>query len=136
MRVLIDECLPRQLKTLLAGDHVAETVPGAGWAGVKNGALLRRADPLYDVLVTADRNIHYQQRFDELKIALVVLPTNKLRELREAVEPLKATLSRIEAGMHVVMDLPPPASTWSSMRILRVVADDGAIIRHEFGITE
>ncbi len=76
-------------------------MPGAGWSGIKNGALLRRADPLYDVLVTADRNIYYQQRFDELKIALVVLPTNKLRELREAVEPLKATLSRIQAGMHV-----------------------------------
>jgi hypothetical protein len=136
VRVLIDECLPRHLKTLLADDHVVETVPGAGWSGIKNGALLRRADPLYDVLVTADRNIYYQQRFDELKIALVVLPTNKLRELREAVEPLKATLSRIQAGMHVVMDLPPPASTWSSMRILRVVADDAAIIRHEFGITE
>jgi hypothetical protein len=47
MRLLLDECLPRQLKRELAG-HDVVTVPEAGLAGLKNGALLRRASELFD----------------------------------------------------------------------------------------
>jgi hypothetical protein len=44
VRVLIDECLPRQLKVLLAEEHETATLPDSGWAGLKNGVLLRQAD--------------------------------------------------------------------------------------------
>ena len=56
MRVLIDECLPRQLKAWLIGKHDAVTVQEAGWANIKNGILLRLANEAgFDVFVTADK---------------------------------------------------------------------------------
>jgi len=61
MRVLIDECLPKQLKAWLAGKHEAMTVQDMGWANLKNGKLLRIAnEAAFDVFVTADKNMFYQ----------------------------------------------------------------------------
>ena len=56
MRVLLDECVPRALRAELPG-HEVETVSEAGWAGVKNGALLQLAATLFDVILTVDRNL-------------------------------------------------------------------------------
>ena len=57
MRVLLDECLPRELATELPG-HEVWTVPQAGWASIKNGALLRLAVTRFDVFVTIDQGGH------------------------------------------------------------------------------
>ena len=69
MRVLLDECVPRPLREELAG-HEVKTVGEAGWAGIKNGALLRLAATPFDALVTVDRNLEYQQNFFGLTIAV------------------------------------------------------------------
>jgi Domain of unknown function (DUF5615) len=71
MRVLLDECVPRPLRAELS-DHEVKTVAEAGWAGVKNGALLQLAATQFDVLLTVDRNLEYQQNFAHLKLAVVV----------------------------------------------------------------
>ena len=55
MRVLLDECVPRALRNDIPG-HEVKTVAEVGWAGVKNGELLRRAAAAFDVLITVDRN--------------------------------------------------------------------------------
>lgn len=60
MRVLLDECLPRKLKQELGG-HEVRTAQEEGWAGLKNGALLQAAAGRFDVLLTVDRNIAFQQ---------------------------------------------------------------------------
>nr|VFJ58152.1 MAG: hypothetical protein BECKDK2373C_GA0170839_106328 [Candidatus Kentron sp. DK] len=58
MRLLIDECLPKQLKTWLGGKHHASTVQEMGWTSIGNGKLLRLANEAdFDVFVTADKNI-------------------------------------------------------------------------------
>ena len=67
MRVLVDECLPRQLRHWLLADRpgwAVMTVQDSGWASMWNGALLREADGAFDVPVTADKNMHHQQNFD------------------------------------------------------------------------
>jgi len=53
MRILLDECVPRGLKRHLPG-HEVQTVPEAGWSGVKNGLLLARAKGRFDVLLSTD----------------------------------------------------------------------------------
>jgi hypothetical protein len=58
MRVLLDECVPRALRGELSG-HEVKTVAEAGWAGVKNGALVQLAAKDFDVLLTVDRNLEY-----------------------------------------------------------------------------
>ncbi|MBX3053391.1 MAG: DUF5615 family PIN-like protein [Caldilineaceae bacterium] len=84
MKVLLDECLPRRLKHDLGG-HQVFTVPEMGWAGIKNGALLRLIqDAAFDVFVTIDGNLIYQQNLKTVHPAIVVLsaPHNTLESLR------------------------------------------------------
>lgn len=72
MKLLLDECLPRRLKHGLPG-HDVSTVPELGWAGIKNGQLLALMEPVFDVFITIDGNLRYQQNLTHRDIALVVL---------------------------------------------------------------
>ena len=89
MRVLLDECVPRVLRRELPG-HEVKTVAEAGWAGVKNGELLQLAANEFDVLITVDRGLEYQQNFTGVSIAVVVIHAQSndvvlLRPLMSAV---------------------------------------------------
>jgi hypothetical protein len=72
MRVLLDECVPRALRNDIPR-HEVRTVAEAGWAGVKNGELLRRAATAFDVLITVDRNFEYQQSFKDTSLAVIII---------------------------------------------------------------
>ena len=73
MRILLDECIPARLKRALP-DHDVLTVQGLGWAGIKNGALLRRAvEQQVDVFLTVDRNLEYQQHVPGVALAIIAL---------------------------------------------------------------
>lgn len=82
MRVLLDENLPVGLSDHLAPYHV-ETVSGRGWAGIKNGELLRRATGEFDVLVTMDRNLKDQQPLADQSFGVVLVraPSNRMSDL-------------------------------------------------------
>jgi hypothetical protein len=99
MRVLIDECLPRKLKQELP-EHDAKTVPEMGWAGKKNGELLRLMTGHFDVFITIDQNLTYQQNLEGATIGVVTLaaPSNRLTDLLPLVPRLKAVLQTIEPG--------------------------------------
>lgn len=83
--MLLDECLPRRLARSLPG-HDVRTVSDMGWNGFENGELLRRAEREFDLFVTVDRNLSFQQDVNRFAIAVLVLvaKTNQLRDL----EPL------------------------------------------------
>lgn len=85
VRILLDESLPRPLGALLTG-HAASTVRDEGWASLKNGELLRRAAERFDVLLTADQNLQYQQNLAALPVAVVVMVADSNR--LESLEPL------------------------------------------------
>ncbi len=99
MRVLIDECLPRALKRLLA-EHECRTVQEMGWSGTQNGALLRLAQKRFDVLVTVDQSIEYEQNLANLKIALLVLGarSNQIEDLMPIIPAALAALRKIQPG--------------------------------------
>jgi len=99
MRVLLDECVPRSLRTELAGHDVA-TVAEAGWAGVKNGALLQLVAARFDVLLTVDRNLEYQQNFSGLSIAVIVIdaPSNDVAVLRPLMPAVLEALPKARPG--------------------------------------
>lgn len=105
-RVLLDECLPRHLKRSLVG-HEVRTVPEAGWASKENGELLSLAAGKFDVFVTVDRNLTFQQNQKSLAIAVVVLaaPSNRLIDLQPLVPALRATLETIGRGQIVRLGL-------------------------------
>lgn len=72
MRLLLDESLPWRLARLLEG-HAVESVQRAGWAGVKNGELLKLASSRFDAFITADQNLQYQQNLSALPLTVFVL---------------------------------------------------------------
>jgi predicted nuclease of predicted toxin-antitoxin system len=96
VRILLDESLPRPLGPLLTG-HTASTVRDQGWAGLKNGVLLSRAAEQFDVLLTADQNLEYQQNLVTLPIAVVVLVSDSNR--LESLEPLVPDVLQLLEGL-------------------------------------
>ena len=79
MKVPIDENLPRKLAAHLKGRE-CRTVAECGWAGKKNGELLSLAEPEFDVLLTLDKNLPYQQDLNSGRIAILIVraPSNRI----------------------------------------------------------
>jgi predicted nuclease of predicted toxin-antitoxin system len=71
VKILLDECIDRRLARHL-GAHEVKTVPQMGWAGTENGELLTVAQTSFDVFVTVDRNLSFQQNIPRYDIAVVV----------------------------------------------------------------
>ena len=99
MSVLLDESLPRQLKDQLP-EHQVRTVPEAGWAGKKNGELLNLAESEFDMLITTDTNLSYQQNLVSRRIAIIVLAavSNRLLDLRPLFPRCVETIEKINPG--------------------------------------
>ncbi len=101
MKVLIDECAPKALKTFLTKHgHESLTVQEAGWAGKQNGELLKLAENNFDALVTVDTNLRYQQNMEERRIAIVLLQSssNRLEHLSQYFPACIQALERIKPG--------------------------------------
>jgi hypothetical protein len=97
--VLLDECVDRRLADDFQG-HDVKTVPDAGWAALKNGELLGRAQQEFDAFVTVDRNLPFQQDLSRFSIAVIVLraPSNRVADLRGLVPQLLTALPVAKRG--------------------------------------
>jgi len=96
VRVLLDECVPKRLGRLLA-QHEVVTATQAGWAGITNGELLRRVAADFDVFVTVDRNLSFQQNLTNLPLPVVVIHarSNKLKDLEHHLPALEQLLGAV-----------------------------------------
>jgi predicted nuclease of predicted toxin-antitoxin system len=103
MRVLVDECLPRFLRRVLPG-HFVQTAQDCGWAGIKNGELLLLAEQQFDVFLTSDKNLRYQQNLAERKIAIIEFPTNRRVVVKQIVPQLIDALNTIHPGSYVQLN--------------------------------
>ena len=100
MRLLLDECVPRKFKQELPG-HEVSTAREMGWSGKRNGELLvLMLERGFDVFVTADQNVEFQQNVKASGIAVIVLSarTNRLKELRPLAPEVLRVLSAIKPG--------------------------------------
>ncbi len=99
MKLLLDECVVRDLKTDLVG-HEVTTVIEAGFGGLENGELLRAAAAEYDVLITVDRNLPFQQNIAALPIAVLLLLASGITyaDLRPLIPQVIDKLSVIRPG--------------------------------------
>ena len=98
MKLLLDENLPHQMRLEIAG-HEVFTAAYMGWSGIQNGALLQlAAENQYDVLITTDWGLEYEQNLDSLPIAIIVLllETNTIDSIRLLYDDLQAALSIIQ----------------------------------------
>jgi hypothetical protein len=105
MNILLDECTPRAVKKRLP--HLAiHTVQEMGWSGVKNGKLLKLADQQFDVLITTDKNLRYQQNLARVKLAFILLPTNRVRVVISLIPKIEEALKTIQSGDFVEIQMP------------------------------
>jgi len=99
MRILIDECLDWRLKREFPG-HAVMTVTDMGWGGVKNGALLSLAHSQFDVFVTGDRNLQFQNIAANYSLAIAVLAavSTRLVDTLPLVPKLLSVLNQLQSG--------------------------------------
>ena len=99
MKLLLDECVDRKLVRLFSEFEIS-TVPKMGWASIRNGELLKLAQADFDVLITSDRNLSFQQKVSGLSLAVIVLVahSNGLKHLEALVPAIKEALKDIRPG--------------------------------------
>ncbi len=108
MRVLFDKNVPYGTRHFLS-KHQIETVDDYGWARVINGELLKRAEAAgFDVVVTADQNIVYQQNLKERKIALVVLGSNIWPIVQNYEAAIRSGVDQAAPGSYAFVEMPLP----------------------------
>ncbi|MGI8654295.1 MAG: DUF5615 family PIN-like protein [Pyrinomonadaceae bacterium] len=99
MKVLLDECVPRRLRRESA-DYEVLTVTEHGWSGIKNARLLALAATEFDVFLTVDRNLKYQQNLEGVDIGIILLAArnNRLKTLLPLMSDAREALKKIKAG--------------------------------------
>jgi len=106
MKVLLDECVPVQVRDALVG-HDVSTAPQMGWGGISNGELLQRAEQNgFNLFIVADKNLRYQQNLKGRALAILELWTNHRPTLEKHLDKIKLSVERISAGEYVVLDNP------------------------------
>jgi predicted nuclease of predicted toxin-antitoxin system len=105
MKILLDECTPHVLKRLLTGFEIT-TVQDLGWSGITNGSLLELAEGQFDVLITSDQNLKYQQNLSGRLLSIIQLPTNQVPIVASLAPAVEAVLETMQTGEFIQIRLP------------------------------
>ena len=97
MKILLDECTPRVVKKRL-GHRDIWTVQEMGWGGIKNGDLLTAAEGQFDILITTDKNLRYQQNLTGRGFAILLLPGNEVPLVETLIPGIDLALDSASAG--------------------------------------
>jgi hypothetical protein len=100
MRILFDQGTPAPLRGALSGHQVA-TVYELGWSTLSNGELLKKAEGAFDLLITTDQNLRYQQNLAGRQLAILVLMTTSWLKLRPCADQIAATALAMATGTYV-----------------------------------
>ena len=98
-RMLLDECVDHRLSREFS-EHSVTTVPKMGWAGLKNGDLLSKAQNEFDIFLTTDKNLAFQNNVVQYDIAVIVLraKSNRLHDLRPLIPSVVETINTVKSG--------------------------------------
>ena len=105
MKILLDECVPWPMHRLLT-DHSCTSVRAQGWSGIRNGDLLQRAEAEFDLFITSDQNIRYQQNLVGRSIAILELSTNDLRRIEAAPSLIENAINELEPNEFKQLTIP------------------------------
>jgi hypothetical protein len=105
VNVFLDECIDRRFAKLLPG-HDVKTAQQMGWTGVKNGTLLGLVATQFDVFVTVDRNLSYQQDLSHVDVAVLVLrsKSNRLSDLTPLAAKLLSVIAAAPKGAATIIE--------------------------------
>ena len=105
MKILLDECVPWPMHRLLS-NHSCTSVQAQGWSGIRNDDLLQRAEAGFDLFITSDQNIRYQQNLAGRSIAVLELSTNDLRRIQAAQSSIEDAVAQIKSSEFRQLDIP------------------------------
>ena len=94
MRIILDECVPSIVKRGLPARSIV-TVQEMGWAGIKNGELLKLVSADFDVFITSDKNLRHQQNLAAFDVAVILLPSNQVPIVTSLLTKIDETLTKI-----------------------------------------
>jgi hypothetical protein len=97
MKILFDHGTPAPLRRSLAG-HEISTAYEMGWAQLSNGDLLAAAEKSFDVFITTDQNLRYQQNFSGRRLAILVLPTTSWPEIQKRTDKVADSVNALKPG--------------------------------------
>ena len=106
MKIILDESTPRKLRLLIDSSHFVVTMWFQGWSGLKNGALLAAAEEAgFNLFITADQELSYQQNLASRRIAVLVLSTNNWGVIREQMAKITAGIDASTRGSFEFPDI-------------------------------
>jgi hypothetical protein len=105
VNILLDECVPWPLAKYLLG-HACSSVQRCGWGGIKNGELLRLAEAQFDLFITSDQSLVYQQNLAGRRIAILLLSTNKLRRVVVSATLIQSEIMSLQTGEYRHLQIP------------------------------
>jgi hypothetical protein len=106
MKILLDECVPVQVRNALAG-HEVQSATASEWRGLSNGELLSRAEQQgFYLMIVADKNMHYQQDLSGRRIAILELWTNHRPTLERHFHYISAAVERMAPGQYLELAAP------------------------------
>ena len=105
MKILLDECVPWPMHKFLIG-HDCSTAQKHGWGGIKNGDLMRRAEGEFDLFITSDQSIRYQQNLAGRQIAILELSTNDFRRIQAAQALIQSAIETIQPREFRRLEIP------------------------------
>lgn len=97
MRILFDQGVPVPLRRFLA-EHSVETAYERGWSGLSNGDLITAAETAFEVFITTDQNLRYQQNLAGRRLAILVLPTTRWPEIQVHAGDVLAAVNAVRTG--------------------------------------
>lgn len=109
MNILLDECVPWPLAKLLTG-HVCSSPQKCGWGGITNGELLKLAEVEFDLFITSDQNLRYQQNLAGRKIAILELSTNDWRCIQSDAVRIRNVIEEINPSDFIQFEVGVAAS--------------------------
>jgi hypothetical protein len=107
MKMILDESVPQKLRLLIEGTDTVVTTWYQGWSGLKNGALLTAAEGAgFDLFITPDQELTYQQNLTGRKMAVLVLSTNNWDFIKAGVAEIRASIDAVTPGSYAEVEIP------------------------------
>ncbi len=107
MNIILDESTPQKLRLLIEDHHTVTTTWYQGWSGLKNGELLNVAEAAgFELFITADQELKYQQNLKGRKLALLVLSTNNWERIKAHITGIIAAVNAATPGSYTEVEVP------------------------------
>ena len=107
MKIILEESVPQKLRLSIEGRHTVVTTWYQGWSGLENGALLNAAEEAgFELFITADQEMSYQQNLKGRKMALVVLSTNNWDLVKAQTAGIMAAITAATPGSYTEVEIP------------------------------